>query len=172
MTNLNGEPAYVGRFCGSNQYEITPEVIEFYCNALDDHHPGYTNYAPPLLHHSSVTNSSETGISRTFLETSMANKIGNSSRRSQHKVASVRSPQSLTDTTSAGETMSSTRQISSTKQTVASSYVDARINPSCPSQQRVNSRQRGVCSRRRHRQTKKSPRALSYGHRFRPGLLS
>ena len=52
MTNLNGEPAYVGRFCGSNQYEITPKIIEFYCNALDDHHPGYQNYAPPLLHHS------------------------------------------------------------------------------------------------------------------------
>ena len=37
MNNLNGEPAYVGRFCGSNQYEITPEIIAFYCDALDDH---------------------------------------------------------------------------------------------------------------------------------------
>lgn len=52
MNNLKGEPAYVGRFCGSNQYDINPDVIAFYCDALDDHHPAYANYAPPLLHHS------------------------------------------------------------------------------------------------------------------------
>ena len=38
MTNLKGEPAYVGRFCGSNRYEISPEVIAFYCDALDYHY--------------------------------------------------------------------------------------------------------------------------------------
>lgn len=50
--NLKGEPAFVGRFCGSNQYDITPKVVDFYCDALDDHHPAYREYAPPLLHHS------------------------------------------------------------------------------------------------------------------------
>jgi hypothetical protein len=52
MTNLRGEPAYVGRFCGSNTYEITPEVVAFYSDALDDAHPNYGKWAPPLLHHS------------------------------------------------------------------------------------------------------------------------
>jgi hypothetical protein len=50
--NLRGEPAYVGRFCGSNTYEVTPEVVAFYCDALDDHDPAYAETAPPLLHHS------------------------------------------------------------------------------------------------------------------------
>ena len=50
--NLIGEPAYVGRHCGSNSYEITPEVVAFYADALDDHHPSYAEFAPPLLHHS------------------------------------------------------------------------------------------------------------------------
>ena len=52
MTNLRGEPAHVGRFCGSNTYEVTPEVVAFYCDALDDPHPAYQQWAPPLLHHS------------------------------------------------------------------------------------------------------------------------
>lgn len=52
MLNLKGEPAYVGRHCGSNVHEITPEVVAFYSEALGDHHPLYARVAPPLLHHS------------------------------------------------------------------------------------------------------------------------
>ena len=50
--NLLGQPAYVGRFCGSNTYEVTPEVVAFYADALDDRHPLQKEFAPPLLHHS------------------------------------------------------------------------------------------------------------------------
>ena len=50
--NLKGEPAFVGRHCGSNTYDISPEVVAFYADALDDHHPLYGELAPPLLHHS------------------------------------------------------------------------------------------------------------------------
>jgi len=50
--NLLGQPAYVGRFCGSNQYAITPEVVAFYSEALDDRSPSWAKVAPPLLHHS------------------------------------------------------------------------------------------------------------------------
>jgi acyl dehydratase len=50
--NLKGEPATVGRHCGSNRYEVTPEVVAFYADALDDHNPLWSSYAPPLLHHS------------------------------------------------------------------------------------------------------------------------
>ena len=50
--NLKGEPAFVGRHCGSNSYDITPEVVAFYADALDDHSPLYREVAPPLLHHS------------------------------------------------------------------------------------------------------------------------
>jgi len=50
--NLLGQPAYVGRFCGSNTYAITPEVVSFYCDALDDRDPAYAKSAPPLIHHS------------------------------------------------------------------------------------------------------------------------
>jgi acyl dehydratase len=50
--NLKGEPAYVGRHCGSNSYEVTPELVAFYADALDDPHPLYTQVAPPLLFHS------------------------------------------------------------------------------------------------------------------------
>jgi hypothetical protein len=50
--NLKGEPAYVGRHCGSNTYEVTPEVVAFYADALDDPSPLYARIAPPLLHHS------------------------------------------------------------------------------------------------------------------------
>jgi len=52
MTNLRGEAAHVGRFCGSNRYHVTPEGVDFYCDALDDRHPAYQKWAPPLLHHS------------------------------------------------------------------------------------------------------------------------
>jgi hypothetical protein len=50
--NLKGEPAVVGRHCGSNVYEITREVVAFYAEALDDHDALYAELAPPLLHHS------------------------------------------------------------------------------------------------------------------------
>jgi acyl dehydratase len=50
--NLLGQPAFVGRHCGSHRYEVTREVVDFYADALDDHHPLYQKFAPPLLHHS------------------------------------------------------------------------------------------------------------------------
>lgn len=50
--NLLGEPAYVGRHCGSAEYEVTSEVVGFYAEALADANPLYEKYAPPLLHHS------------------------------------------------------------------------------------------------------------------------
>jgi acyl dehydratase len=50
--NLKGEPAHVGRHCGSYEYEVTPEVVAFYTEALDDPSPLYEKHAPPLLHHS------------------------------------------------------------------------------------------------------------------------
>lgn len=50
--NLRGEPAYVGRHCGDHEYAVTREGVDFYADALDDHHPLYADFAPPLLHHS------------------------------------------------------------------------------------------------------------------------
>jgi hypothetical protein len=50
--NLKGEPAYVGRHCGSHVYDVTPELVAFYQDALDDHHPLHRESAPPLLFHS------------------------------------------------------------------------------------------------------------------------
>jgi hypothetical protein len=50
--NLKGEPAYVGRHCGSNRYDISKEVVRFYQDALDDRHSLHDRFAPPLLHHS------------------------------------------------------------------------------------------------------------------------
>jgi hypothetical protein len=50
--NLKGEPAYVGRDCGSNRYEVTPELVRFYADALDDPSPRYATVAPSLLFHS------------------------------------------------------------------------------------------------------------------------
>ncbi len=50
--NLLGQPAHVGRHCGSRVHEITPEVVAFYADALDDRSPHYDDVAPPLLHHS------------------------------------------------------------------------------------------------------------------------
>ncbi|MDJ0789150.1 MAG: MaoC/PaaZ C-terminal domain-containing protein [Myxococcota bacterium] len=49
--NLMGEPAYVGRHCGSHQYDITREVVDFYADALDDGND-FSQWAPPLIHHS------------------------------------------------------------------------------------------------------------------------
>ena len=50
--NLFGQPAYVGRHCGSHEYLVTREGVDFYADALDDHSPLYDRFAPPLLHHS------------------------------------------------------------------------------------------------------------------------
>lgn len=50
--NLKGEPAQVGRHCGSNTYTVAPEAVAFYTEALDDHDPLYEELAPPLLFHS------------------------------------------------------------------------------------------------------------------------
>lgn len=50
--NLMGEPAYVGRHCGSNVYEIDERTVRFYQDALGDAHPLHERFAPPLLHHS------------------------------------------------------------------------------------------------------------------------
>jgi acyl dehydratase len=50
--NLKGEPAYVGRPCGSHTYRVTPELVRFYADALDDPSPLYQELAPALLFHS------------------------------------------------------------------------------------------------------------------------
>jgi acyl dehydratase len=50
--NLSGQPAFVGRHCGTNEYEVTKEGVSFYADALDDHNALSVEYAPPLLHHS------------------------------------------------------------------------------------------------------------------------
>ena len=50
--NLLGQPAHVGRHCGSHEYDITPEVVAFYRDALDEAAPLPDGIAPPLLHHS------------------------------------------------------------------------------------------------------------------------
>ncbi len=50
--NLIGQPAAVGRHCGSNEYEVSREVVDFYAEALGDPSPLYAKFAPPLLHHS------------------------------------------------------------------------------------------------------------------------
>lgn len=50
--NLYGEPAYVGRFCGSSTYEVGRDAAAFYADALDDSSLLESEYAPPLLHHS------------------------------------------------------------------------------------------------------------------------
>ena len=50
--NLLGQPAHVGRHCGSNVYEAEKAVVDFYADALGDHHPLQAQYAPPLLYHS------------------------------------------------------------------------------------------------------------------------
>ncbi|CAG0953612.1 hypothetical protein MYXO_00348 [Myxococcaceae bacterium] len=50
--NLKGEPAYVGRHCGSREYDVTREGVAFYRDALDDRALLPEGSAPPLLHHS------------------------------------------------------------------------------------------------------------------------
>lgn len=50
--NLKGEPAYVGRHCGSSVYEVTPELVAFYADALDDPGARGRDFAPSLLFHS------------------------------------------------------------------------------------------------------------------------
>jgi acyl dehydratase len=67
--NLHGEPAYVGRHCGAREYDVTPEVVAFYADALDDRHPLYAEIAPPLLYHSECY--------QHLLEWYLANLFGN-----------------------------------------------------------------------------------------------
>jgi acyl dehydratase len=50
--NLKGMPAHVGKHCGANRYEVDREMAAFYADALDDHHPLQSEYAPPLMLHS------------------------------------------------------------------------------------------------------------------------
>ncbi len=50
--NLKGEPARVGRHCGSHRYDVTSELVRFYTDALDDPSPLYRELAPSLLFHS------------------------------------------------------------------------------------------------------------------------
>jgi acyl dehydratase len=50
--NLTGEPAFVGRHCGNSEYTVTPEVVAFYRDALDDGSKLPDDVSPPLLHHS------------------------------------------------------------------------------------------------------------------------
>ena len=50
--NLKGEPAFVGRHCGANEYVIDEKTVRFYQDALSDVHPLHAQFAPPLLHHS------------------------------------------------------------------------------------------------------------------------
>jgi hypothetical protein len=50
--NLKGEPAFVGRHCGSNTYDVTRELVDFYALALDDPSPLHAELAPSLLFHS------------------------------------------------------------------------------------------------------------------------
>ena len=47
--NLMGEPAFVGRHCGGNDYTIDEQTVRFYEDALDDRHPLHERFAPPLL---------------------------------------------------------------------------------------------------------------------------
>ena len=50
--NLKGSPAHVGRHCGSSDYEITRELVDFYADALGEPNAADRSWAPPLLHHS------------------------------------------------------------------------------------------------------------------------
>ncbi len=50
--NLKGSPAHVGRHCGSNEYDVTQEVVDFYVDALGEPSQSGRKFAPPLLHHS------------------------------------------------------------------------------------------------------------------------
>ena len=46
--NLKGEPARVGRYCGSNVYDVAREGVDFYARALGDGSALYRTLAPPL----------------------------------------------------------------------------------------------------------------------------
>jgi hypothetical protein len=50
--NLMGEPAHVGRFCGSSTHDVGRDAVAFYADALDDPTLRDSAFAPPLLHHS------------------------------------------------------------------------------------------------------------------------
>lgn len=50
--NLIGEPAFVGRHCGSNDYIVEKATVRFYQDALEDTHPLHDRFAPALLYHS------------------------------------------------------------------------------------------------------------------------
>lgn len=50
--NLKGEPAFVGRHCGANEYQVTPDGVAFYADALDERSLLHERVAPPLLYHS------------------------------------------------------------------------------------------------------------------------
>jgi acyl dehydratase len=67
--NLKGEPARVGRHCGANTYAITPELVAFYADALDDRSELFRKVAPPLLYHSECY--------RFVLEWYLKNLVGN-----------------------------------------------------------------------------------------------
>ena len=49
--NLTGQPAFVGRHCGSHEYEVTAKLAAFYAEALGDE-TAPAGIAPPLLFHS------------------------------------------------------------------------------------------------------------------------
>jgi len=49
--NLTGQPAFVGRHCGSHEYDVTGGLATFYADALDDRSTP-EGIAPPLLFHS------------------------------------------------------------------------------------------------------------------------
>lgn len=59
--NLKGEPAYVGRFCGTNTYDVTDTVVDFYEDALDDATKRPAGIAPPSCTTASATTSSASG---------------------------------------------------------------------------------------------------------------
>ena len=50
--NLRGESAHVGRCCGSSEYRVTAEGVNFFSDALEDRDELYGRWAPPLLYHS------------------------------------------------------------------------------------------------------------------------
>ena len=50
--NLRGESAHVGRRCGSSEYRVTAEGVNFFSDALEDRDELYGRFAPPLLYHS------------------------------------------------------------------------------------------------------------------------
>lgn len=50
--NLTGQPAFVGRHCGSNEYDVEAGLTSFYADALGEHVDRARAYAPPLLFHS------------------------------------------------------------------------------------------------------------------------